>query len=63
MSEIIVELTINLLRSRMLLRRIEYRSMLWADKKLDKKETETLLAGYSKCLDDLEKVSMTIAEM
>jgi len=63
MSEVVVGLTVNLARMRMDKKRSEFKQLLKQDRHIDKKETETLLAGYNRAIKDLEEVFMTLAEM
>jgi len=57
------ELALNLVSTRMKIQRAEYNKLLRQTKKIDKKETETLMAGYKKAVDDMNKVLSTIVEM
>lgn len=65
MSELSIEteLALNLVSTRMKIQTAEYNRLLRQTKKVDKKETETLMAGYKKAVDDMNKVLSTIVEM
>jgi len=57
------ELALNLVSTRMKIQQSQYNNLLRKTRKVDKKETETLMAGYKKALDDMNKVLMSIVEM
>jgi len=57
------ELALNLVSTRMKIQLSDYNKLLRQTKKVDKKETETLIAGYKKAVDDMNKVLSTIVEM
>lgn len=57
------EMALHLVRARMELKRINYKSMLRSNKVKDKKEEESLMAGYKKAQKDLDEVLVSIAEM
>ena len=57
------ELALNLVSTRMKIQQSHYNKLLRKTRKVDKKETETLMAGYKKCLADMDNVLRTIVEM
>ena len=61
--DVILALTLNLVRARCELERIEYQNLLESDKKIDKKEVGALMAGYKKAQHDLDEILMSIAEV
>ena len=61
--DVILALTLNLVRARCELDRIEYQNLLESDKKIDKKEIGSLMAGYRKAQHDLDGILMSIVEV
>ena len=61
--DVILALTLNLVRARCELDRIEYQNLLESDKKIDKKEIGSLMAGYRKAQSDLDGILMSIVEV
>ena len=62
-TDVVLTLVTNLARSRFELSRIKYQNLLESDKKIDKKEIGSLMAGYRKAQSDLDGILMSIVEV